>query len=171
MVYGLRIQPQRRIHGESLEAVFVLVFRVEVWVLVHEAIHGADRPDHLSVNRGGATSAGPVVIPQLLLTTTGRKSGQPRIVQLAYTEIDGRLHLVASNFGGQKHPGWSYNLGANPSAEVQLGARKFPVAARQLNDEEKARVWGQLVANIPNYDIYKTRTDRNIKVYRLDEAG
>lgn len=120
---------------------------------------------------GRATSAGPVVIPQLLLTTTGRKSGQPRIVQLAYTEIDGRLHLVASNFGGQKHPGWSYNLGANPSAEVQLGARKFPVAARQLNDEEKARVWGQLVANIPNYDIYKTRTDRNIKVYRLDEAG
>ena len=120
---------------------------------------------------GRATSAGPVVIPQLLLTTTGRKSGQPRTVQLAYTEISGNLHLVASNFGGPKHPGWSYNLAANPSAEIQLGARKFPVIAAELNDEDKERAWPQIVANIPNYDIYKTRTDRNIKVYRMDEAG
>ena len=119
---------------------------------------------------GRATTAGPVVIPQLLLTTTGRKSGQPRTVQLAYTDIDGKIHLVASNFGGQKHPGWSYNLGANQNAEIQLGARTFTATATLLSDQEKERVWPALVANIPNYNVYKTRTDRNIKVYRIDES-
>lgn len=120
---------------------------------------------------GRATSAGPIVIPQLLLTTTGRKSRQPRTVQLAYTDIAGGIHLVASNFGGQKHPGWSYNLSADPAAEIQLGANKFPVVAVLLSGEEKERVWGQLVANIPNYAIYKTRTDRDIKVYRMDKSS
>ena len=120
---------------------------------------------------GRATSAGPVVIPQLLLTTTGRKSGQPRTVQLAYVEIDGKIHLIASNFGGKSHPGWSYNLGANPAVEIQLGARHIPVSAVQLGDEEKERVWGRIVAAIPNYGVYKSRTERNIKVYRLEERG
>ena len=120
---------------------------------------------------GKFTSAGPVVIPQLVLTTTGRKSGQERSVQLAYTDVDGKLHLVASNFGGEKHPGWSYNLSANPSAKIQLGARTYPVVATLLTGEEKESVWGQLVANIPNYAKYKTRTDRDIKVYRMEEAS
>lgn len=119
---------------------------------------------------GRATSAGPVVIPQLLLTTTGRKSGEPRTVQLAYVEIEGKIHLIASNFGGKNHPGWSYNLGANPSAQIQLGPRTFSVTATQLSDEGKEQVWDRIVDAIPNYGIYKQRTERNIKVYRMDEA-
>jgi len=120
---------------------------------------------------GRLTSLGPVVIPQLLLTTTGRKSGQQRDAQLVYTDVDGVVHIVASNFGGERHPAWSHNLIAEPKASIQLGNQKTTVIAELLNDEEKESVWEQLVSNIPNYSAYKARTDRNIKVYRLIPCG
>ncbi|NCF17714.1 MAG: nitroreductase family deazaflavin-dependent oxidoreductase [Haliea sp.] len=116
---------------------------------------------------GRFTSLGPVVIPQLLLTTTGRKSGQPREAQLVYTDVDGVIHIVASNFGGERHPAWSYNLMENPRASVQVKSEKMEVIAEQLTDAEKESVWARLVDNIPNYSAYRQRTDRNLKVYRL----
>jgi deazaflavin-dependent oxidoreductase (nitroreductase family) len=120
---------------------------------------------------GRFTSIGPVVIPHVLLTTTGRKSGQHRDAQLVYTDIDGVVHIVASNFGGKSHPAWSYNLDASPQATMQLGSEPVDVTAELLSDAEKDEVWDRLVANIPNYDVYKTRTDRNIRVYRLVSTG
>ena len=119
------------------------------------------------LTRGRFTTLGPVVIPQLVLTTTGRKSGQPRDAQLVYTEIDDGIYIVASNFGGQKHPAWSHNLTANPEATVLIRGSAFEVVARQLSESEKQEKWDLLVANIPNYDVYKTRTERNFKVYQL----
>ena len=120
---------------------------------------------------GRFTSIGPTVIPQLLLTTTGRKSGEQREAQLVYTDIDGVVHIVASNFGGKNHPAWSYNLDADPIATMQIQRDPVPVRAQLLSDEEKDEVWNRLVDNIPNYKVYKQRTDRNIKVYRLDPCG
>jgi deazaflavin-dependent oxidoreductase (nitroreductase family) len=122
------------------------------------------------LTHGKCTTAGPVVIPQLVLTTIGRKSGVERCVQLAYTDIDGAILIVASNFGGKSPPAWSYNLGATPQATVQLGARTFHATAVQLSAPEKDAVWDRLVANIPNYAVYQTRTARHLKVYRLDEV-
>jgi deazaflavin-dependent oxidoreductase (nitroreductase family) len=119
------------------------------------------------ISRGRLTIAGPVVIPQLVLTTTGRKSGEWRKVQLAYTDIEGVAHIVASNFGGEQHPAWYYNLTANPQTSMQLGAAVIDITAEQLSDSEKEAVWVRLVENIPNYALYKTRTDRNLKVFRL----
>jgi deazaflavin-dependent oxidoreductase (nitroreductase family) len=116
---------------------------------------------------GRFTSIGPAVIPQLILTTKGRKSGQERDAQLVYTDIDGIAHVVASNFGGERHPAWSYNLTAEPEAYIQLKDKKTAVIAELLSDEEKESVWDRLVSNIPNYSAYKERTDRNLKVYRL----
>ncbi len=116
---------------------------------------------------GRFTSLGPVIIPQLLLTSTGRKSGEPREAQLAYTDVDGLIHIVASNFGGERHPAWSYNLMAQPRASVLLRGRSLEVNAELLSDEEKEAVWPRLVDNVSNYDAYRERTDRNIKVYRL----
>ena len=124
-------------------------------------------PAIFRITGGRLTSLGPVVIPQLLLTTTGCKSGQKRDVQLVYTDVDGIVHIVASNFGGERHPAWSYNLTAEPKASIQLKNKKMAVTAELLSDEEKESVWEQLVSNIPNYSAYKERTDRNIKVYRL----
>jgi deazaflavin-dependent oxidoreductase (nitroreductase family) len=117
---------------------------------------------------GRFTSIGPVVIPHLLLTTTGRRSGNPREAQLVYTDISSAIHIVASNFGGTTHPAWSYNLDADPNATMQLKSEPIPVRAKLLSDEEKNAVWQRLANNIPNYKVYKQRTDRNIKVYRLE---
>lgn len=122
------------------------------------------------LSNGRLTSIGPQVIPQLVLTTIGRKSGRERTVQLAYTK-DGADHIiVASNFGKQNHPAWSYNLDAHPEATVKLGARTIRVRAERLSDEEKSAIWSRLVANVPQYGSYVNITDRNIKVYRLRAA-
>lgn len=119
---------------------------------------------------GRYTAGGPAVIPHLLLTTTGRKSGHEREAQLVYTEIAGANYVVASNFGGPKHPAWSHNLDANPSAIVQIGSERIPVQAVRLAADEVTAVWQALTANIPMYATYRTRTARDIKVYRLEPA-
>lgn len=116
---------------------------------------------------GRFTLIGPAVIPHLLLTTTGRKSGQKREAQLVYTDVEGVIYIVASNFGGEKHPAWSYNLDADPVATMQIKKDPVSVTAERLSEHEKEAVWDQLVDNIPNYGVYRERTDRNIKVYRL----
>ena len=119
------------------------------------------------LTRGRFTSLGPVLIPQLLLTTTGRKSGRPREAQLVYTDIEGAVYVVASNFGGDHHPAWSYNLDAQPKAIMQIKGETTPVVAEHLDDKEKDAVWPGLVDNLPNYGKYREQTDRDIKVYRL----
>jgi deazaflavin-dependent oxidoreductase (nitroreductase family) len=125
-------------------------------------------PFLFKISGGRFTSIGPVVIPHVLLTTTGRKSGNMREAQLVYTDIDGVVYIVASNFGGKNHPAWAHNLDANPNATMQLKRDPIAVRAKLLDDDEKAAIWERLVGNIPNYKVYRTRTDRNLKVYRLD---
>lgn len=120
---------------------------------------------------GRLTSLGPVVVPQLVLTTIGRKSGQEREAQLVYTEVEGAVRVVASNFGGERHPAWSYNLQADPNAFMQLRDERVPVRAERLSDDEKKSVWDRLCDNIPNYAAYRERTDRNIMVFRLTPRG
>jgi len=105
--------------------------------------------------------------PVCLLTTQGRKSGQRRTVPLLYLADGDDLVLVASQGGAPQHPGWYFNLVANPTAEVQVGRRRFPVVARTVSSEEKAALWPRLVAIYPPYDDYQRRTTRSIPVMRL----
>lgn len=119
---------------------------------------------------GRYTSSGPLTIPQLTLTTVGRKSGKARTVQLGYTADGDDVLIVASNFGGTNHPAWSYNLDANPSARIRLGADDKNVTATRLTDSEKAILWPKIAETIPQMKTYVTKTDRNIKVYRLSGA-
>jgi deazaflavin-dependent oxidoreductase (nitroreductase family) len=116
---------------------------------------------------GRYTSSGPLTIPQLTLTTVGRKSGKERTVQLGYTADGDDALIVASNFGGKNHPAWSYNLDANPSAKIRLGAEGKNVVATRLTDSEKAILWPKIADTIPQMKTYVTKTERNIKVYRL----
>ena len=122
------------------------------------------------VSRGRFTSTGPLTIPQLTLTTLGRKSGNERTVQLGYSEDGDDVLIVASNFGGTNHPAWSYNLDANPSAKILLGAEAKEVVATRLTDSEKAILWPKIADTIPQMKTYVKKTDRNIKVYRLSTA-
>ena len=108
-------------------------------------------------------------IPTLLLTTTGRKSGQQRTVPLLFSRHDGALVVVGSNWGQQQHPAWALNLLANPEATVALRGKSGPVHARVIEGEERERVWDTLLTkNWPGYENYAERSGRHINIFALE---
>lgn len=109
-------------------------------------------------------SAFPRGLPVCLLTTTGRKSGEPRISPLLFLEDGDRIILVASQGGLPKHPMWYLNLRANPEVTVQVKSRVRPMSAHVADPEERARLWPRLVDMYPDFDNYQAWTDRTIPV-------
>ena len=103
----------------------------------------------------------------LLLTTTGRKSGQQRTQPLNYLR-DGRNYVVtASNSGKDSYPAWYLNLESNPQASIQVRRRTIPVVARVATEEERERLWKELTAKGRNYAEYEKMTDRHIPMLIL----
>lgn len=100
----------------------------------------------------------------LLLTTTGRKSRQPRTTPLLYMPDEPRYVVVGSNGGRDQPPAWLLNLMTDPTAEIQVGRRIIPVTARILTPEEKAEVWPRLLQTNKGWAHYQTLTDRDLKV-------
>jgi deazaflavin-dependent oxidoreductase (nitroreductase family) len=107
------------------------------------------------------------IVPSIVLTTTGARSGKPRRTPLATIPVDGDLYVVASNFGNESHPAWSYNLMANPAASVVYEGRERQVAATLLDAESKEAVWPKLAEVWPPYDRYAERSRRDLRVFRL----
>jgi deazaflavin-dependent oxidoreductase (nitroreductase family) len=103
----------------------------------------------------------------LVLTTTGRKSGEPRKFALIFGKDGDDYLLVASKGGAPEHPGWYLNLEANPEAVVQVKDDVIPVTARTASPEEKARLWPIMLEQWPYYDEYQTKTERDIPVVVL----
>jgi F420H(2)-dependent quinone reductase len=103
----------------------------------------------------------------LLLTTHGRKSGQPRTVPLPYFEYDGRIVVVASFAGGEKHPAWFLNLRDRPEVELQVGRRRGAGEAAILDERDRASLWPRLVADWPRYGLYQDGTARTIPLVEL----
>lgn len=117
---------------------------------------------------GGRVLLAAGLLPSLLLTTTGAKTGQPRSAPLAcFPEDDGSILIVGSNFGREHHPAWTGNLIKNPEATVQFERRTFGVTAHLLSDEEKAEVWPGLTEKWPTFDTYVAASGRNLRVFRL----
>jgi deazaflavin-dependent oxidoreductase (nitroreductase family) len=103
----------------------------------------------------------------LVLTTTGRKSGEARKFALIYAR-DGADYLVVASMGGApKHPGWYLNLAENPDVTIQVRDRIIPARARTATDEERPRLWKIVNELWPNYSVYETRTTRQIPVVIL----
>jgi len=107
----------------------------------------------------------------LLLTTTGRKSGEPRISPLLYVEDGDRLVVVASNGGTERVPAWWRNLEANPRAHVQVGRAHRDVVAREATPDEVEQLWPKLTAAYEFFDTYQERTQRTIPVVLLEPAA
>jgi F420H(2)-dependent quinone reductase len=105
--------------------------------------------------------------PVCLLTTKGRKSGQPRTVPLLYLKQGDDLIVVASQGGAPQHPAWYLNLEAEPLAEVEVGRRRVPIVARRVAEDETTELWPRLVELYPPYANYQRRTTRPIPVIRL----
>lgn len=116
---------------------------------------------------GRLTILGPMAVPLLLLTTTGRKSGQRRQIPLAYMRDGYRLFLVGSNFGQAHHPAWVLNLISDPNAWVTMGGTEIPVLAAEVVGEERDRAYQKFIDYINNYDTYRHRSGREIKVFAL----
>ncbi|AYA25018.1 MULTISPECIES: nitroreductase family deazaflavin-dependent oxidoreductase [Rhodococcus] len=109
-------------------------------------------------------SAFPRGVPVCLVTTTGRKTGQPRTAPLLFLEDGDKVVLVASQGGLPKHPLWFRNIQANPEVTVQIKSRVRTMHARVANEEERARYWPMLTAMYPDFDKYQSWTDRVIPV-------
>ncbi|MFE5214286.1 MULTISPECIES: nitroreductase family deazaflavin-dependent oxidoreductase [unclassified Streptomyces] len=112
------------------------------------------------------------LLPGVILTSTGARSGLPRRTPLAcMPQEDGRgWLLVGSNFGRTGHPAWTHNLLAHPDASINVEGRDVPVTARLLTGEERAAAWRSLLAFWPPYATYQARVAREIRLFRLTAA-
>jgi deazaflavin-dependent oxidoreductase (nitroreductase family) len=106
----------------------------------------------------------------LLLTTTGRKSGEQRTTPLIYGTAGDDYLIVASKGGADEPPAWYLNIEADPTVHLQVGADKFTAKARTATAEEKPALWTTMVGEWPAYDEYQTKTDRDIPVVVLERV-
>jgi len=106
--------------------------------------------------------------PVLLLTTTGRRSGQQRTAPVLYLKDGERLVVIGSNAGNAKAPAWSLNLKSNPDAEVEVGREHSLVRARVTEGEERAELWRKMNAQYAGFDAYDANTSRDIAVFVLE---
>ena len=109
-----------------------------------------------------------ITVPALLLTTTGRKSGERFIFPLFYGKTGDSYIVVASKGGAPQHPGWYRNILANPDVDVQVGTAKMKARARTATGEERARLWEKALEFWPPYADYQGKTEREIPVVVLD---
>jgi len=111
-------------------------------------------------------------MPVVMLTTTGRKSGRRRTTMLTSpVQEDGRVVLVASYGGDDRHPAWFLNLRDHPSVEVTTGGRRRTMKARVASSEERARLWPEVVQAYSGYGQYQTRTSREIPLVILEPTS
>jgi len=110
------------------------------------------------------------LVPMLVLTATGAKSGQPREVPLACIPDGDCFYVVGSNFGRPDHPAWTSNLLAHPDATVSRAGQRFAVRARLLDVDEKAELWPRITEVWPSYEVYTERSGRDLRVFRLERT-
>jgi deazaflavin-dependent oxidoreductase (nitroreductase family) len=106
----------------------------------------------------------------LLLTSTGAKSGQPRLAPLAYLTIDGKMFIIGSKAGLDTNPDWVHNLRANSHAHIEVGTDAYDVTARELPPAERDEEWPKVVALAPGFGEYQAKTSRIIPLFELQPA-
>jgi deazaflavin-dependent oxidoreductase (nitroreductase family) len=107
-------------------------------------------------------------VPTLLLTSKGRKSGEARTIPIIFTPYRHGYVIIASKGGAPSHPKWYLNLLDDPNVEVQVKADRFKAVTRTAESPERERIWAECVRNWPNYDVYQSRTSRQIPVVVIE---
>jgi deazaflavin-dependent oxidoreductase (nitroreductase family) len=103
----------------------------------------------------------------LLLTTTGRKTGQVRTTPLGHFEQEGGYVIIASNAGFDAHPAWFHNLKSNPQATIQVGDKRLEVSAEIAGPDKRPQLWARLIELAPGYADYAKKTSREIPLVIL----
>ena len=137
------------------------------WIREHIELYMSD-PEAAHMWDSSALG-GPGVLPTLLLTTKGRKSGEPKPLPLIYKKVGDNYVIIASKGGAPAHPAWYLNLSAEPDCEIKVGALGVAVTARDAEGEEREDLWKQLAEVYPPYNDYQaTAGDRRIPVVVLE---
>ncbi len=140
------------------------------WITQHIRLYRED-PDKAHM-WDSSMAGGKGMLPTLLLTTTGRKSGEPRPLPLIYKKVGDDYVIIASKGGAPKHPVWFLNLEANPDCEVQAGRDITRARARVAEGAEREDLWNQLAEIYPPYlDYQKYAGDRKIPVVVLEPVS
>ncbi|HEX4840992.1 MAG TPA: nitroreductase family deazaflavin-dependent oxidoreductase [bacterium] len=148
-----RLEQSTRIAHPLLAQVISLIWRLHRWVY----------------RRSGGRVGGRLLgVPMLLLTTTGRRSGQPQTTALTYLTEGTHYAVVASNGGAPQHPAWLHNLRAFPQAQIQVGSMVHRVHVREAVGAERERLWNRMVQLYAGYRGYQARTTRQIPVLVLE---
>lgn len=108
--------------------------------------------------------------PMILITTTGAKSGQPRVAPLVYTTDGDRYVVIASKGGAPTNPDWYYNIAANPEITVEIGGETFPARAEIASEPERTRLFDAQAALMPGFREYQNNTTRIIPVITISRA-
>lgn len=124
------------------------------------------------LTRGRFVALGLREVPSLMITTIGRRTGEPRRNPLVYAPDGDTFVVIGSNWGQRHHPAWSANLLANPDAVVTLGGVDIPVRARLVTGPERERLAAMLRAIWPGYGAYDERAGgRELRIFRLERTG
>ncbi|WP_406456253.1 nitroreductase family deazaflavin-dependent oxidoreductase [Streptomyces sp. NBC_01622] len=107
------------------------------------------------------------MLPGVILTARGARSGQRRSTPLACMPVEDGWILIGSNFGRTGHPAWTRNLMVHPDAEISWKGAEIPVTARLLEGEERAEVWQAALVFWPPYATYQARVEREIRLFRI----
>jgi deazaflavin-dependent oxidoreductase (nitroreductase family) len=138
------------------------------WMVEHANRYLASGGTDGHMHKINVPGRGEITAPALLLTTTGRKSGDKFIFPLFYGTDGGSYFVIASKGGAPQHPGWYRNILANPDVEVQVGTKKLKARARTTAGEERLRLWKKALEFWPPYADYQLKTEREIPVVVLD---
>ncbi len=136
------------------------------WIAEHIALYRTD-PEKAHMWDSGALG-GPGLLPTLLLTTKGRKSGEPRALPLIYGVSDDCYVVIASKGGMPNHPVWFLNLEATPECHLQVGVKQLSARARVAEGAEREQLWKKMVEIYAPYTDYQKATERTIPVVVLE---
>jgi deazaflavin-dependent oxidoreductase (nitroreductase family) len=138
------------------------------WLFLRVA-HHLDRPV-FKATRGRHTVANLLAgLPIAMVTTTGRKSGKKRTVPVLGLPTSDGLAVISSSYGQERHPGWYYNLRADPTGEVAVGDERRRFHAVEAEGEKRQRIWQQALETYPGFATYEKRaSQRDIAVWVLE---
>lgn len=121
---------------------------------------------------GGRVQLSALLVPSLVLHTTGAKSGEPRDSALMYTpDGHGRAIVAGTSFARDRHPGWTYNLIAHPDAAITVRGRRMPVRASRIADDERDGAWERIEAQWPGYRVYERESGRIVRLFLLQPVA